>query len=521
MLEKVGNMNAEFSTLGRRAFLKAMAASAAVGAIGRPALAQDVKTLRIATEQDVVTWDPVAHISSRMPILRSVFDSPMVQSVDNLKIVPSVVSEWKWLDEGHTLELTFRDDVYFHNGDKLTAEDFKYTYFTRPKADPKMALAWIYGGYISSIDVPSPTKAVVHWEKVMPIAINWLTSLANFIVPKDYFEKVGQEAFAKAPVGSGPYRLVEYQMGSRVVLEKFDKYWGETPEFDRVVFEITKDPASRIAAIQSGSVDIASVLPIREADRLSKLDGFEATIIPETSVFIIHLRDIGDFKDERVRVAANHAIDKEALNKALFLGHAVPMSLVGVPTMPGFDDSYKFPYDPEKARALLAEAGFSPSKPAKLTFFSTRGAKANDWEIARAITGMWKQVGIEATLEPVESATFHELNAAAKLPEATLWGWVGAANDPEQFSGILINPDSRFSVMKSDAMREKLAPLLHEFDEEKRLAGYQEADRFAVEHGLVIPVLQTVYTLVHKDNIEVPVPANGWYEPAKVALKGA
>src|SRR5690606_36334701 len=177
--------------------------------------------------------------------------------------------------------------------------------------------------------------------------------------------------------------------------------------------------------------------------------------------------------------------------------------------------------DPEKAKALLAEAGFSPSKPAKLTFFSTRGAKANDWEIARAITGMWKQVGIEATLEPVESATFHELNAAAKLPEATLWGWVGAANDPEQFSGILINPDSRFSVMKSDAMREKLAPLLHEFDEEKRLAGYQEADRFAVEHGLVIPVLQTVYTLVHKDNIEVPVPANGWYEPARVKLKSA
>src|SRR5690606_24633651 len=159
---------------------------------------------------------------------------------------------------------------------KLTAEDFKYTYFTRPQADPKMALAWIYGGYISGIDVPAPTKAIVHWEKVMPIAINWLTSLANFIVPKDYFEKVGQEAFVKAPVGSWPYRLVEYQMGSRIVLEKFDKYWGEAPDFDRVVFEIAKDPASRIAAIQSGAVDIASVLPIREADRLSKMDGFEA-----------------------------------------------------------------------------------------------------------------------------------------------------------------------------------------------------------------------------------------------------
>lgn len=509
-------MNRNVAGINRRLFIEGAAASAALAATALPVSAQEPRTLRIATEYDVVTWDPIAHIASRMPILRSVFDSPLVQRVDDLQIVPNVVSEWKWLDEGRTLELTFRDDVYFHDGSKLTAEDFRFTYLTRPQQDRKLALAWIYGEYIGGIDVAAPTKAIVHWSKVMPIAIDWMASLANFILPKTYFERVGKPGFEAAPVGSGPYRLAEYQKGSRIVLERFDRYWGERPEFDRVVFDIAKDPASRIAAVQSGAADLASALPIREADRLGKSGGLTAVIVPETSVYIIHLRDIGDFADHRVRLAANHAIDKDALNKALFLGHARPMSLVGVPTMPGFDPDYKFAYDPGMARALLTDAGFGPSKPARITLYSLQGARPNDWEIARAITGMWKQVGIEASLEAIESATFHELNAAAKLPEATLWSWLGPANDPEQFTGTLLNPDSNFSVMKSKEMRAKLTPLLHEFDQQRRIAAYAEADRFAVESGLVIPVIQTVYTVAHKKSLSVPVPATGWYEPAKV-----
>lgn len=482
--------------------------------------AQAPSTLRIAVPADVLSWDAIAHVhGAAMPLYRSVFDSPLIQSADKLKIVPNVVSSWKWLDAGKTLELTFRDDVYFHNGDKLTAEDFKFTYLDRLKAEPTLALAGVFGKVISDIEVKSPAVAVVHMTQVMPTVLNWFTSLANFIMPKDYFTRVGKEEFLKKPVGSGPYKLVEYQQGTRATFEAFDRYWGGKPQCQRVVFDVMKDPAARVAAIQSGTVDLSVTLPVREAMRLSAVAGLAGEVKPLTSVISILVRDIGDFANPDVRLAAHHAINKDAISKALFSGQAATLSVVGVPTMPGYDPGYAFSYDPAKARELLAKAGFTPEKPARITFYSTNGVQANDWEMARVITGMWKQVGIDAKLEALEVAKYFELNAAGKLPEATFWFWNGPMNDPEQFTGTLLNPDSRFSVLKSEDMKQKLAPLLVEFDQDKRIAGYKDVDRHAAESGYVIPMMQGVTGIAYKKDLQFDWFDTGWFEPWRISRK--
>src|SRR5690606_26513491 len=117
---------------------------------------------------------------------RSVFDAPLVQGPD-LKLGPNVITAWKWIGtDGKTLELTFRDDVTFHNGDKLTAEDFRFTYLERLAADQKLAIAAIFRDVFEDIEVVSPTKAIVKFKRVMPTVLDWWGSMNNLILPKRY-----------------------------------------------------------------------------------------------------------------------------------------------------------------------------------------------------------------------------------------------------------------------------------------------------------------------------------------------
>ncbi len=148
--------------------------------------------------------------------------------------------------DARSLDLEFRNDVTFHNGDKMTAEDFRWTFFERIKAGQKVDIAQSMRK-VTDIEVVSPTHAIMRFDSPAPTAPVWLAFLGSFMVPKDYMEKVGMEAFAAKPVGTGPYKLVEYQMNSRIVLERNDAYWGPKPKLRRVTIEIIKDPSARVA----------------------------------------------------------------------------------------------------------------------------------------------------------------------------------------------------------------------------------------------------------------------------------
>ena len=142
---------------------------------------------------------------------------------------------------------------------------------------------------------------------------------------------------AQKPIGTGPYKLVEYQLNSRIVLERNDSYWGPKPKIRRVTFEIIKDPSARVAAIQSGQVDLTINVPVREVERLQARAELAAELNPITRVILLQVRNDLGFADENVRLAAHHAIDKEALSKAFYGGAAVPLSRARRrPARPGY-----------------------------------------------------------------------------------------------------------------------------------------------------------------------------------------
>ena len=505
----------------RRTLLKGAGASIAALALSplsRSVLGADNDTVTIAWPSDVPSWDPQQRlVPDAQPIYKAVFDQPIEQNPD-LTLRPHVAKSWNLAADGMTLELEFRDDVRWHDGNKLTAADFRFGWFERVQRKDAIDLARVWPE-VTDIQVTSPTRAVVKMSHAKPTALQWLTYMGNFLVPRDYIEKVGMDAFREKPIGSGPYRLVEYQLNSRIVLERNDQYWGPAPQIRRVIFEIIKDPSARVAAVQSGKVDLAINLPVREVDRLSKTSGLTGELNPIPRVILLQIRDDMSFADANVRLAAHHAIDKQALSKAFYNGAAVPLSMVSTPGTPAFDASFKFAYDPKKAQAYLAKAGYSASKPLKIKFATTNGQFPSDFDIARAIAAMWKKIGIDAEVEVIEYAKYFELNRGRKLPEATLYSWDNGTGDPEIFTGYLLHPKKPFTPLRGEDVGNRVLALESVVDYDKRVQGYRELEKYAVEHGDAMPLLQSVQALVRKRALQYQHYRSGNIAPQSMAWK--
>ena len=505
----------------RRNWIAGMAAGAAavLAGAGLPALLSQAAQAQAAKDSVVIAWqiDPQSWDPNRrtnpglQSIYKMVYDQLIMQAPD-MKLQPALATKWSLSADGKTLTLDIRDDAWWHDGTKLTSADVKYTFLERAKAGHKIDLARIWRN-VADIETPSPTRAVIRLNKPMPTAIPWLAFLANFVVPKHHVTKVGADGFAGMPMGSGPYRVVDYQRNSRIVLEAFDKYWGPKPKIRKVTVLIVKDPSARVAAVQSGRVDFAPDVPIREVARLNRMPALSGRIFPISRVILLQIRSDRAFADRNVRLAAHHAIDKKAISQALYAGKAVPLSMVAPPGTPGHVADFEFPYDPARAKALLAKAGFSPEKPLQIGMASFNGVFPGDYDIARAIVSMWKKIGIEARLQVIEQPKYFELNRGNKLPEATLYSWDNAVGDPEMFTGYLMHPKLPFSAWKDMDVGGRVMKLFGVVDYEKRIAGYREVAVYAARQGAVMPLLQSVTTWVHKAGLQVVQYNNGWVLP--------
>ncbi len=477
--------------------------------------AAEEKAISMALPFDVESWDPTARVIPHATSLyKNVFDQPLEYDAGN-KLQPGVVKAFNWIgDDGLTLELVLRDDVYFHNGDKLTSEDIKFTFLDHPKSDKSIQLGYIWW-MVTGIDTPSADKAVMHFSQPFVTAPEYLGFASSFILPKKYIEKVGMEEFLKNPVGSGPYKVVSYQRNNRIVLEAFDKYWGGVPDIKKLTIQVIPSATSRVSAVQSGQVSLAYALPIREALRLGKLPNVTSALTSTVDTYLIHMVNKGPLQDKNVRLAMHYAIDKQAISRALLNGLAEPLSTANPPGTPAYNPDFSFGYDPEKAKEYLAKSGYSVDKPVTFKFLATNGVHPADNQMARAIVQMWKKVGINAELETIDFGKYFQEVAAGTLEGPALWLWNNSTGDPELYTGSYLNADTMFSVWRSEEVMEKLRPLLKETDYEKRMQEYKGFNRWVVEEGFTIPLMEGVNSVAHSNELPYVPYRNGWILPAK------
>jgi peptide/nickel transport system substrate-binding protein len=477
----------------RRSSLPRRARNKAVGLLVRALLAAALatgvcQTARAGGPQGQLTWaihttlaptwfDPAETQGIITPymVLYALQDA-LVKPMPGQPLAPSLAQSWSASEDALTYEFVLRDGVKFHNGETVTAEDVKFS-FERYRGAANKELKQ----RVAAIETPDARHVRFRLKEAWPDFITYYIGAtgAGWIVPKKYVEQVGDEGYKKAPIGAGPYKFVSFTPGQELVLEAFEGYWRKTPNVRRLVFRVIPDESTRLAALKRGEVDIAYSIRGELAEEIQHTKGLslKPTLIQAT--FFLYFADQWDAKspwhDVRVRRAANLALDLDSINEALTLGHSRITNSI-IPE--NFEFYWKPPaavYDPKKARALLAEAGYPNGFDAGELFCD--GAYGN---LAEAAINNLEAVGIRMKLRPLERAAYYKAygektfknviqgssgafgNAATRVQAFVAKGGAFAyGNDPE-IDALYAQQAAELDHPRREAILRKIQQLVHE-----------------------------------------------------------
>ena len=508
------------SVLSRRSVLQLAGAAAlplSSSLLGGGSARAAAGTLTIAYNVNLPSFDPTVGASAVNPTIQSIYQAifdPYIAQAPDLSFKPGLLTKWGWNEDRSKITLELRKGATWHDGSPVTAEDVVWSLQRAADHASGNPIQFVWskvGNY--KIDGNTITGDVLEFE---PTLFKWMAFLTGYILPKAYYEKVGAEGFEKAPIGSGPYKVDAFERNAFLRLKAHPGHWGPKPAFDTVVFKFVTDPTSRVAEMESGGSDLTFEIPYEEFDRLKAKAGLVGETTPVSDIAMIFITDIEPMLDRNVRLAAHHAIDKKAIVDRLLKGYGVPIATLEAPGYAAFDASITVAYDPELAKSLLAKSGYSPEKPVAFKIQTTRGFKPKDYEMIQAIVGMWRKVGIEATIEVYEIAQHYELRARHALAPAAFYNWGNAIGDPSTSTGFAMFGPSPHCAWKGKDLVERIGPLWGEKDEAKRIAGWKAVDKYIAEEGEVIPLFQYVQPIIHKKGLKVVAQANGMILPQLV-----
>ena len=404
-------------------------------------------------------------------ILYAIHDA-MAKAMPGNTTAPSLAESWQISPDGRVYDFMLRKGVKFHNGDPLTSEDVKFSFDRYRGANAKQLK-----DRVAAVETPGPLHVRFRLKNPWPDFMTFYTAAsgAGWIVPKKYVEKVGDEGYKKAPIGAGPYKFVSFSPGVELVMEAFDGYWRKTPNVKRFVFKVIGDESTRLAALKRGEIDIVYSIRGELAEELQRTPGLalKPTVIqsPQWVSMLDQWDPKSPWHDRRVRLAANLAIDRKAINEAITLGH----SRLTYSIIPSTFDFYWQPptyaFDPAQAKKLLAEAGFPNGFDAGEYYLDI--AYAN---VQEAVANYFQQVGIRTKLRPVERASHWASYADKKYKNLayTASGAFGnAATRLETFVvaggayvyGSYPEIDSLFKDQAAEMDRKKRETLLHKIQQ--------------------------------------------------------
>jgi peptide/nickel transport system substrate-binding protein len=465
------------------ALLGAALALASALALSAPAEAKDRFVVDLVNEPSTLDpqlqWNPDSYY-----VYRNIFDN-LVTRDDKGQIVPQIATAWKVLSDTQ-VEFEIRDGVTFHDGSALTPEDVAFS--IRRIIDPKLASPQ-QGQFdkIVKAEATGPHSVVLTLAGPYPALLAQLVKLS--IVPKHMIEAVGNDAFNLKPVGSGPYRFDSWQRGVAVTLTRNDAYWGQKGPFATAVFRAVPDAATRLADIQAGSADLAVSLDSDLAGQLEASGkGKRLYTLTERLAYLRLNPTKPPFDDPRLRQAVAYAVDKEGITEGILGGLDKPIGQMLTPAHFGwFEDIPGLPYDPDKAKALVAEAGGSPKvEIATGAFFDQRVVQAIQQELA--------DVGFDASIKLVDTPTFLKLiqQGAQGGPALAVSRSSCACQDADGALYQLFHSGNPWTIVENKEVDGWLDDARATLDSDKRLTDYRKISTFIAKEIPVVPLFQTV-----------------------------
>ncbi len=445
-----------------------------------PAAAAPEGTLTWAVHVSLApTWfDPAETPAVITPfmLLYALHDA-LVKPMPGNPAAPSLAESWSVSKDGLAYEFVLRKGVRFHNGDPVTAEDVKFS-LERYKG----AAASTLKARVAGVDVLDPLHVRIRLKQPWPDFMTFYATPATgaaWIVPKRYVERVGDDGFKKAPVGAGPYRFVSFTPGIELVLEANEQYWRKMPAVKRLVFRSVPDESTRLAMLKRGEADIAYSIRGALAEEIRRTPGLTLTAssptFTEWVVFTEQWDPKSPWHDRRVRLAANLAIDRQTLNDAEYLGLARISASIVPHAFQFYWPAPPYPYDPARARQLLAEAGYPRGFDAGELVTDAVYAGTGEAVVNNLVT-----VGIRLKLQPLERAGFYKGdqekafkhlvrvgsaaagNAATRIDAFVITGGIRSYGGYPDIDGLFREQAVEVDPRKREALLHKMQQLMHE-----------------------------------------------------------
>ena len=336
----------------------------------------------------------------------------LIKPLPGNHMAPCLAESWRESPDGLTYEFKLREGLRFHNGDPFTAEDVKFSFHRYRGTAAKLLQE-----RVKAVEVVDPHRVRFVLQAPWPDFLAFYATPATgaaWVVPKKYIEKVGDDGFKRQPIGLGPYRFVSHTPGVELVMEAYEGYWRKMPSVKRIVFKVVPEPTTRMAMLKRGEVDIAYLLDAPQAMEVKRDANLKLAFSGGIGIFFLDFLEQWDPKspwaDRRVRLAASHALDRQALSDSETLGASKPAGNF-IPKSFEFALSLEpHPYNPGRAKQILAEAGYP------------NGFDAGElhqlppyFSLGEAIVGYLGAVGIKLKMRPMERGAYLAAVASKKL----------------------------------------------------------------------------------------------------------
>jgi peptide/nickel transport system substrate-binding protein len=471
----------------------------------RPMAAQGPdRKLLIAIGQEPTTLDQSLLSTGSDYMIAENYGEYLIEKTPSGDLRPGLVTSWKVSSDGKEIEFSLRKGVKFHNGDGLTAKDVEFSFergrLKNPVVKSRLGLIQkftVIDDYRFKIDLKMPDVTLIP------------NRVGTAIVSKSYFDRVGEDKFTKNPVGTGPYKFVRHAPGEYVDIERFEEYWGAKPSVREARFIFASEDTTRVAKLRAGEVDLISSCPYPLVKEITRSPGLKivklATLHPSPSVSFNTQNPNTPWYDKRVRRAMAYAIDWKSIVENVLQGIPEHWAFLASHEV-GYDPDLKpYPYDPKKARELLAEAGYPKGFEFKF-YWPVTGRFPMSREMSEAIASYLEAVGIRTKLVGEEWAAYQSRRDASKGPEVEFVALIGAglsgAPDPTYNFDLFFSKGGRFSTYSNPEVNKLGAEAKAIVDDAKRGEAIKKVVRIIYDDVAVIPIYNTVAIFAMKENID-------------------
>ena len=427
-------------TLSRRRFLEAtLLTPVALGAMPAFAAGEANPTFTVAVADLPPTLEPARELSNvGTRVTYSIFDTlirrDFLGAADGggSALKPHLAMKWERISP-QELIVTLRQGVKFHNGDELTADDVAYTFREGRMwgEKPQIPGGRPYFGILAGCDVVD--RYTVRFRTRVPDVLleQRLASWCAWIVNKRAYEEMGFEAYSKKPVATGPYKVISHSASEATVLEAFDDYFMGRPTASRVTFKRVPELAARVAGLVAGDYDLITNVPPDQTGIIAGYADIDVRTVVLSNVHVLCYNESDTvLADKRVRQALNLAIDRQKLVDSLWQGKAVVPASHNFPEYGQmYVEGRKLGFDPDKAKTLLAEAGY---KGEPIVYRTMANYYTNALEAAQILVEQWKAIGINASLQVVENST------QMRGEGAQIFNWSNSTRLPDPLGAIWV-----------------------------------------------------------------------------------